>query len=336
MTRRILHTIGSVAWVFVAALAGCAREIANDNPFADPDYGSDPDGASSATRARATSGAEGPMTPSVSALTGQDATAFDGTVGDADLDAAGKASGFDLIADAGSALLDRTGNVAADDAAPSHPSDAAESPWEATMSEASDEVGSEGGVNASSLVDAAPPPSVSTASPGDLLVTEIMFAPWGPEPQSEWFEVYNSTDEPKLLSGLTIEDGYPRTHRVLASPPVIAPAQSYVVFVRDRAVALANVVPEAAIVYEYGTGLSPGDGIQLENDASGALSLWNGSTELANVPYGPWDLTSYGQSLELDALIYAGSDNGASWCLGEHAWAAGSDDGTPGAANDCP
>jgi hypothetical protein len=184
--------------------------------------------------------------------------------------------------------------------------------------------------------DAAPPVIASTASPGDLLITEIMFAPWGPEPQSEWFEIYNTSVDPKLLSGLTLQDGYPRTHVIAADPPVVIPSQTYVVLVRDRAVAVANVVPDAAIAYEYGAGLAPGEGIQLENDASGALSLWNGSTLLANVPYGPWGLTSYGQSIELDALDLDGSDDAASWCLAENAWAAGSDDGTPGSDNDCP
>ncbi len=181
-----------------------------------------------------------------------------------------------------------------------------------------------------------PIPLASSASPGDLLITEIMFAPWGPEPQSEWFEIYNTTTLPTLLSGLTIEDGYPRTHLIAASPPVIVPAQSYVVLVRDRAVALANVVPEASIVYEYGTGLPPGEGIQLENGTSGGLSLWNGATELVNVPYGSWDMASYGQSIELQALEYLDSDSPASWCIAQYPWADGSDDGTPGADNDCP
>ncbi len=177
---------------------------------------------------------------------------------------------------------------------------------------------------------------VSTAATGDLIITEIMFAPSGFEPQSEWFEIYNATAVPKLLSGLTIEDGYPRTHVIAASPPVIAPAQAYVVLVRDRAVALANVIPAAAIAYEYGADLLPGQGIGLENGAAGAISLWNGDTQLANVPYGPWEMASFGQSIELDALQSLGSDSQPNWCLAQNPWAAGPDYGTPGASNDCP
>jgi hypothetical protein len=178
--------------------------------------------------------------------------------------------------------------------------------------------------------------SASPASPGDLLITEIMFAPWGPEPLGEWFEIYNASSEPKLLSGLTIEDGYPHTHVVGTDPPIVAPPQSYVLFVRNRAIALTDVVPEAPIVYEYGAGIPMAEGVQLENDGSGALSLWSGATELAQVSYGPWGLLSYGQSIEVDALSDALNDDGASWCLARNPWAAGSDDGTPGADNDCP
>jgi hypothetical protein len=71
-------------------------------------------------------------------------------------------------------------------------------------------------------------------SAGDLLITEVMFYPSGPEPQSEWFEVYNPTDTPLLLSGLTIQDGYPRAHVIASNPPVVAPALAYELLLRKR------------------------------------------------------------------------------------------------------
>jgi hypothetical protein len=66
------------------------------------------------------------------------------------------------------------------------------------------------------------------------------------------------------------------------------------------------------------------------------VSLWNGGTELTNVPYGGWGLDSNGHAIELKPLAYAGSDTKANWCQAQNPWTTGSDDGTPGAASDCP
>jgi hypothetical protein len=183
-----------------------------------------------------------------------------------------------------------------------------------------------------------PAPDVFVAALGDLLITEVMFAPIGPRPQAEWFEVYNTADTPTLLSGLTIIDGSMRAHTIASGPsgaPVVAPPSAYVLLVRDRATAIANNLPPDAIVYEYGAGLAPDQGVQLDDGPTGALSLWNAGLELASAPYGSWGLVAVGQSVELSALQLVGSDTGASWCYGELPWAPGSDDGTPGAANDC-
>jgi hypothetical protein len=178
-------------------------------------------------------------------------------------------------------------------------------------------------------------PAVFPAELGDLLITEVMFAPSGPSPASEWFEIYNSADSPTLLSGLTIVDGSMHTHTISASPPVVAAASSYVVLVRDRATALANGISPDAIAYEYGTGLASDQGIQLDDGPTGAISLWSGDIELGAVPYGTWDVAAFGQSIELGTLQLVGSDADQEWCFAESPWAPGSDDGTPGAPNDC-
>jgi hypothetical protein len=309
---------GLVLLLGSSSVAGCAREADPDDPFAD--YGS-------AAALDAGMPSASPPGPKSSGEEARDSTASPDAMARAD---AGSSPDDARLSPAGSK------DACADDALA--PQDAAESIDGAAFSDDAAAGPDEPAPVDMTLdpPDASLPPIASTATPGDLLITEIMFAPWGPEPQSEWFEIYNTSGDPKLLSGLTIQDGYPRTHAIAADPPVVVPSQAYVVLVRDRAVAVANVVPDAAIVYEYGAGLPPGQGIELENDASGALSLWNGSTLLADVPYGPWGLTSYGQSIELDALEFVGSDDVASWCLAENPWAAGSDDGTPGADNDCP
>jgi hypothetical protein len=180
---------------------------------------------------------------------------------------------------------------------------------------------------------AAPPLAPSA---GDLLITEVMFYPSGPEPQSEWFEVYNSTDTPLLLSGLTIQDGYPRAHVIASNPPVVAPPLAYVLLVRNALAATDNLLPPAAVVYEYGAGVPADQGIQLQNGAAGDVSLWSGTTMLVDVPYGPWGMASVGQSIELASLQFTSNSAQTAWCLGQYSWAAGADYGTPGRASDCP
>jgi hypothetical protein len=173
-------------------------------------------------------------------------------------------------------------------------------------------------------------------SVGDLIITEIMFDPSGPVPEAQWFEVYNLTGTPELLSGLTIQDGWGDTQVIASTAPVIAPPFTYVVLVRDAATAASNAVPNTSMAYEYGTGLQSDQGIELAWDMAGDLSLWNGGVELVDVPYGPWGASFLGQSIELAAPHYAGADQAANWCVAQVPWASGSDDGTPGLPNDCP
>jgi hypothetical protein len=174
-----------------------------------------------------------------------------------------------------------------------------------------------------------------SAGLGDLLITEVMFAPFGPRPESEWFEVYNTGTSPVLLSGLTIIDGSMNAHTIAADPPVVAPVTTYVLLVRSREVAIASGLPSAAIAYEYGSGLRSDQGVQLDDGPTGSVSLWSEGLELAGAPYGSWGLVALGQSLELATLQLVGSDVAESWCYAEYPWGPGSDFGTPGAPNDC-
>jgi hypothetical protein len=181
--------------------------------------------------------------------------------------------------------------------------------------------------------------AVATAlapSPGELLITEVMFDSSGPAPQSEWFEVYNATDSALSLNGLTIVDGYSHMELIAATPPPVVAAKAYALLVRNRALAVIEFLPAASIVYEYSSGLAPEDGIEIDNSATGAVALWNGAVELANVPYGGWNMASIGSSIELVTLSLPGSQNPGGWCIAQHAWETGYDFGTPGAPNDCP
>jgi hypothetical protein len=174
----------------------------------------------------------------------------------------------------------------------------------------------------------------SGASVGDLAITEVMLSPSGPEPQSEWFEVYNLTGAPLILSGITIEDGYGDTHVIASSPSVVLAPYAYGLLVRDRAGATQSLLPVAAIAYAYGTGVASDEGIELDVADFGELSLWNGATLLVDVPYGQWTAPYSGQSIELGTPQSA-ADDPSQWCFAESPWTTGSDDGTPGAPTDC-
>jgi Lamin Tail Domain len=183
----------------------------------------------------------------------------------------------------------------------------------------------------SSTVATLPPLPV----PGDLVITEIMAQPSGPEPESEWFEIYNQSSYPVLLSGVTVEDGYLDTQVIASNPVLVAQPGEYLLLVRSRPGAAAALLPSAAIVYAYGVGIPDDEGIELDAGPFGELALLNGQTVLADVPYGQWGVPTPGQSLELGTSATTQSDP-SGWCIAQNPWAPGSDDGTPGAASDCP
>jgi len=93
-------------------------------------------------------------------------------------------------------------------------------------------------------------------SPGDVIVTELMFDPNGSNEQDrEWFEVYNTTSSPIDMNGWTIGDNSSsgRDHLIdNGATPVIIPANSYAVFVYNDDPNVSIVIPNT--VYEYGGG----------------------------------------------------------------------------------
>ncbi|MGO9838809.1 MAG: hypothetical protein ACLP1X_31910 [Polyangiaceae bacterium] len=229
---------------------------------------------------------------------------------------------------------DAAGSATADSSYAQQPAASCGASWDAASPNGDDG----DGATADDLDDADVDDAGSVAvapSLGDLIITEIMFDPSGPVPEAQWFEIYNLTSTPELLSGLTIQDGWGDTQVISSGAPVVAPPFTYVVLVRDMATALANAIPAASIVYEYGTGLTDDQGIELAFDGTGDLSLWNGGLELVDVPYGPWGLSYEGDSIELATLQYVGADQPGNWCVAQLPWAPGSDYGTPGLASDC-
>jgi hypothetical protein len=181
------------------------------------------------------------------------------------------------------------------------------------------------------------PPNVllyPAPEPGELAITEVMLSPSGPEPASEWFEIYNRASSPRRLNGLIVEDGDGDTDVIPPAPPVVVAPGTYALLVRDQAAAVQALVPASSVAYAYGAGLPWYEGIELDDGDVGDLSLWNGSTLLADVPYGQWDSSWVGQSIEL-ATPESDASDPSQWCVARSPWAPGSDDGTPGAASDC-
>lgn len=177
-------------------------------------------------------------------------------------------------------------------------------------------------------------PSDPKPKQGEVLITEVMYNPSTNEPTSEWFEVYNVSPDPRMLSGLTIADGEDRTH-VIGSGVVVAPG-AYVVFARNRAAAMAAKVPSAAIAYEYGAGLPDNAGVQLANASSGGVRLRDGTATVAQAAYGGWYSQSDGRSIQFKASTSMETAQKTNWCLSLNPWMPGSDKGTPGAPADCP
>lgn len=174
------------------------------------------------------------------------------------------------------------------------------------------------------------------AAPGELVVNEVMFNPAGSEPNEEWFEIYNTSSAPKLLSGLTLASSGRRTHVVPPSPELTIAPHDFALFVRNRAAASTVRLPNAAGAYEYGAGMTGTQGIVLTNGSTGSITLLVGTTEIASVAYGSFGLGNNGASIQRKTLTTAASSLASDWCTAHTAWSGGNGMGTPGAANDCP
>jgi hypothetical protein len=225
---------------------------------------------------------------------------------------------------------------ATNDPSPGARSDAGASQADAASPSGPD--GGQKGLSQDAGVDAASaaptPPTAPRPAVGEVLITEVMYAPLTPEPTTEWFELHSLASSDRTLTGLTIKDGSGRTQTI--APSVILAPGAYVVLARTTAGAISAKVPAGAIVYEYGAGLPNTAGVLLTNGATGGLALLDGAVTLASAPYGGWFTQSGGHSVQLKVLDPSVAAAKASWCLSANTWAAGSDQGTPGAAGDCP
>jgi len=172
---------------------------------------------------------------------------------------------------------------------------------------------------------------VQPGAEGDVLLSELMVEPGQVDDSlGEWIELYNASPHELSLGGwvLVIDGEEPGFRLPTAEPLVLAP-EEFVVLGRSLEVAQNGAVPVDALF----------EGAELGADG--------GQVELRD-PFGvsvvtfAWD-ASYpvedGAALVLSGLRMdpALSELPESWCAAPEAWGAGTDLGSPGAANpDCP
>ena len=193
-------------------------------------------------------------------------------------------------------------------------------------------------VGATSLLGAACGPDPKTGDctdsliAGDLVITEVFAdskAPpggSGTDEGKEWFEVYNNSDRPIELAGMTIVHsrvgGTPKSHVV--KDVTVAPGQYFT---------LGNSAADLLPAYvDYGYGADLGD---LFNTDGGKLALSCGGSEIDSATY---ESVKEGRSRQLTAAQppdYTLNDDPMSWCEANGSEFDTGNFGTPGSDNDC-
>jgi hypothetical protein len=165
---------------------------------------------------------------------------------------------------------------------------------------------------------------------GALIITEIMANPDAIlDTQGEYFEIFNTTNEPVDLQNMVIRKDDASTH--IVEEQIILPSHAYFIFARSE-------TATATEKYIYSS-------ISLTND-EGVLALYNygsdgtNGTLIFSLDYGDDSFPSVpsGASLILDPdlLNHIDAANGTSWCISSSVFSTG-DQGTPGMQNDnCP
>jgi hypothetical protein len=92
---------------------------------------------------------------------------------------------------------------------------------------------------------------VITASPDDVIITEILPNANGEDNYKEWFELYNRTDAPIDINGWRISDNGTDSHTIANGGPLLMPAKGYLVLGQTKDTGLNGGV---AVDYAYGLG----------------------------------------------------------------------------------
>jgi hypothetical protein len=173
----------------------------------------------------------------------------------------------------------------------------------------------------------APPTCADPVAPGDLVITEI-FASYtaGADAGHEWFEIYNTTDHPIELTGLTVTSS--RADGTAGKDHVVG----RITVAPDQYFTLGDAAPDALPGYlSYGYGADLG---ALSN-TGGKLALHCAATEIDAATY---DAVTAGHARELSAAQppdASANDDPALWCDAHDGAFEPGNYGTPGADNDC-
>ena len=168
---------------------------------------------------------------------------------------------------------------------------------------------------------------------GDLVITEV-FADYaapeggtGTDDGKEWFEIYNNSDRPVSLKGVSvvhskIDGTKPSTH--VLKDVTIAPGQFFT---------LGNATQDLLPAYvDYGFGADLAD---FFNTGGGTLALKCGEQEIDSAVY---DAVKSGHSRQLTNQAppdYTLNDDQVNWCEAKDSEFETNNFGTPGTDNDC-
>lgn len=167
---------------------------------------------------------------------------------------------------------------------------------------------------------------VNAPQVGDLVITEYLADPAGPDAGFEWFEIWNATDRTIDLSGITVRDN--GTDTFVVSAGVSIDAGAYFVFAEAESSVPGRVgFAWNAVAPNFALANSD-DEIILEFD--GAI--------IDRVLYGAGFPRTQGASANLDDGFQTAALNetAEAWCRGAGDYGVDPNEGTPGAPNiDC-
>jgi hypothetical protein len=196
-------------------------------------------------------------------------------------------------------------------------------------------------------------------SPGDILITEIMIDPNGTESDTEWFEIYNTTDADIDLQDWIIGDvssGNNATHLITTSV-IVAPG-AYALLAASAVTADNGGLPPVDYAYGFNSPATQSNFLRLNNESSfddgntadneldGVFLVTPSGLEMDRVAYDygfgtmpvgfPSIRSDDGASIELGFSFFDvnANDTAAAWTYAISSYDGADDLGTPGAAND--
>lgn len=164
---------------------------------------------------------------------------------------------------------------------------------------------------------------------GDLFITEIMNNPYQvPDPDGEWFEVYNDAGRDLIVNGLVITSTVDSDwHQVVSDDLIwIAPGEHFVFGISDDITVNGNLL----VGYQYAD-------VSLSNEDDD-LVLMMGDVVVDQVSWddGATMPDPQGATISLDPTAYGEilNDSSASWCQASFAWDTNTDYGSPNNENE--